>query len=360
MIELTPIQNSSNSPRLENDNSVTAHPSPHVEKPTPLRDRAIEVLNGVDRSLNGWMPNWILQTKMDELGRYIENKFSCFGEINQWLRSNGQGAWYSQLATYLVKLPLCAAYNVIHLLYEIVKGILQTVVHPLESLTRLAKMIIALLYALTLPETYCKIGAAMIGAGLGQALILDVPVSMIAMIIGGSLLAAGLSFGALKEAIVAEQGKKSAAVLDFFGKQLKQVPESFLTGFYMGLLIGGIRKAMASQQGRQQQIKLQNNSSIHTQAEAEAYAAEFIKNHHFPSSDSVYLDPSSGDVILKFSSEAADHFVIPPKGNEFISDLKIVLTPDGGGHAVVDWYNPWSDTPHSEFSYSFDEIGIRP
>lgn len=345
---------SENSVALSNSISLPSFENSSRTQESNWRDRAINVLNGVDNRLNRWMPNWTLQIKIDELGRYIEDKFSCFGEVDQWLRSNGQGAWYFQLATYLVKLPLRAAHNVIHLLYEIVKGAFQAVVHPLESPIRLAKMIIALLYAITLPGTYCKIGAGMIGAGLGQALILDIPVSTIAMIIGGAFLVSGLSFGALKEAIAAEQGKKGSAIFDFFGTQLKQLPESCLTGFFMGLLIGGIRKAMLPQQ------KLQGNALVRTQAEAESYAAEFVKNHHFPSPYSIQLD-SSGNVILRFDFEAINRFYIPPEGDSIVSDLKIVLTPDGGGHAVVDWYYPWyGDDNHSLIRYSLEQIRVQP
>jgi len=312
-------------------NTLSANTQPN------WKDRAIAVLNKGDVLLNGWMPNWILQTKIDELGRYIENKFSCFGALNQWLRSNGEGAWYLKLATFLAKLPLRAAHNIINLLYTVIKGILQTAVHPLEGLNNLAKLIVSLLYALTQPETYCKIGAGMIGAGLGQALVLNIPVSLIAMIIGGALLTAGLSFGALKAAVLAEKEKKADAAVNYLWEQVVQIPESFLTGFYMGLLIGGIRKAI--QQSQQKTMQLDSNHHATNLQEAQAYADKYIQQHSLPSSG-YFVQFNSGTITINWYDKL-DSFHVPPQPGLNLIGVKIVIPANGEIYTLVEWEPPF-------------------
>ena len=99
--------------------------------------------------------------------------------------------------------------------------------------------------------------------------------------------------------------------------------------------------------------------SVRTQAEAEAYAAEFVENHHLPSPCSIQLDPS-GNVILRFDLAAIDQFSLPPQRDFFVSDLEIVLTPDGSGYALVEQYYPWyGDDNHYDTRYSLEEIGVQ-
>lgn len=221
------------------ENLLTATPQ---NSPNTLANRSIRFLDGVDQKLEAICPNFFFQTKLDEIGRYIQNTFAPLTEFNHRLNSNGEGEWYKQLATFLVKLPMRAVRNIVQMFYTLIKEILYTAVHPLKSLTNLAKLFVNFLNELSKPANWSKIGAGIVGASLGQALAANTAVSGIGTGIGAAMICAGLSIETIKAAIEAEKGSKWQAVGEVCLSQLKQMPESMLTGFLMGLIMGSIQK----------------------------------------------------------------------------------------------------------------------
>ena len=210
--------------------------------------RLINQINNCERKLDELIPNNSIQKNIDSLVERLEKKFSPLYEFNKWLNSNGDGKWYQQLATFLVKLPARSVRNIIQLLYNIIKGIVYAATHPLKSLTHLAKMLIALAHELTKPEVWSKMGVGLIGAGLGQSLVTGDPMSVIEMGIGAAMVIGGVSVGALRAALEAEKDNRLEAAKQNLFSQAKELPESMLTGFCMGLITGAIQRAIRESQ----------------------------------------------------------------------------------------------------------------
>lgn len=272
-------------------------------------ERAITYLNRLDEKLEKRFPNFAFQNKIDEISRYIQNKFSFLNRFNDWLNSNGHGEWHSQLATFLAKLPVRVARNILNLIYSIVKGCLYTAVHPLKSLNHLARLLVLLCHALTKPETWSKMGAGIIGAGLGQGLITGNPISIIGLGIGGAMVVGGITVGSLKAAIEAVRGNKLQAVSQHLLFQMQELPESFLTGFCMGLLMGGIQRAFFSKK-----------YIVTDPKEAEKIAAKFVEDHNLRSCAYVTSDPS-GKITLHWNWETWGD------GWQY-GEAKLTLSPD--------------------------------
>lgn len=260
------------------------------------KERTVANLNDLDICLDNHIPNWLLQTKIDELGAYIQDTFSCLTDFNTWLRDNGNSNWFMQLATALVKLPMRVAHNIINLVYTLVKETLYLGLHPLKGLNSLAKLIVSLAHALTQPETWSKIGAGMIGGGLAHSVMFANPLPLITVAIGAGLMIAGISFGALKAAIYAEEGHSFKAATENFGSQLLQIPESALTGFCVGLIVAGIKKAWGTS------TIITNPSDVHSLQEAKSYADYFIQKNHLPPYSSVSYD-SAGNFTIEWGNQ---------------------------------------------------------
>lgn len=149
-----------------------------------------------------------------------------------------------KLALFLLALPFKAAKNIANLLYQTLKGIAYAVVHPIEGVGKLVKLIIKMINALVESKTWVMMGAGMVGTGLGQ-MVLGNPFAPIVTIVGAGIMALGLSVGAIFAAIEKEgYSSRTDAALDYLIKQGKQIPEAMMTGFLMGLLIGAIQKAV--------------------------------------------------------------------------------------------------------------------
>lgn len=207
---------------------------------------SINFLDNLDPKINEGFPQNILQTNIDSLASQIKEKFSSLPNFDQWLQENNATEWYTQLATYLVKLPPKAALNAINGLYNLISQALYVAVHPVAGLNSLAKSIILFLNELSKSENWAKMGAGSIGALTAQGLILGGPLSLIGLGIGGALIAGGLSAEYFTALSTAEEGAELDVLLDQIKKYAKQLPESFLTGVFTGLLIGGIRRAFSS------------------------------------------------------------------------------------------------------------------
>ena len=212
--------------------------------PINWADPYINFLGELDKKIDESFPQNILQTKIDSLASQIKQKFSPCEGFELWDHAT---EWYTQLATYLVKLPPKAAWNVVTALYNIISQALYMAVHPVKGLNCLAKDIIFLLNELAKPETWAKMGAGSIGMLTAQGMILGGPISLIGLGIGGALMAGGIFADTVPLLLaVGPEGKGLNLLFDKIKVYAKELPESLLTGVFMGLLIGGIRRAFAS------------------------------------------------------------------------------------------------------------------
>lgn len=259
---------------------------------------ALTVLNKWDDDLETQLPNFAIQNKIDKIGNLIAKHFAALDPFNKWLDDNGHGSWPEQLAIFLAKLPMRAARNVVQLLYEIIKNILHSAVHPLKSLNHLAKLMVALATALTEPETWSRAGIGIIGTHLGQSVITGNPLSVISVGIGAALALSGLSLGTLKTAIIAQKGNRGQAVKQYISQMAKELPETALTALCIGFLLGGIQRILF-----RSQLKNHRISNIE---EAKRHADEFIKKHNLPSPRSVYLN--NGKIVMRWSPEQMKAF----------------------------------------------------
>ena len=207
-------------------------------------DPIINSLDELDGTLDKIFPNGDIQNTMDALGHQIKQEFSNLAKFDQWLEENGATDWHEQLATYLVKLPIRSARNVIGALYSVISTALYLSVHPMKGINHLAKEVIILMESLSKPEVWSKIGAGSIGAIAGQSFILGNPISLMGFGIGGALILAGVTVDSLTAAINAEKGKELHATKEKLKHYAAKLPENVLTGFFMGMLIGGIRRAV--------------------------------------------------------------------------------------------------------------------
>lgn len=196
------------------------------------------------------------------------------------------------MAIFLVKLPFKAARNILKLLYNFVKAAIYAVNHPLKSLTKMAKYLVEIVYQLTEPETWSLIGAGMIGFSAGQALTGN-PLSVIGFIIGAALLLGGISIGALRSALKAEEGNVKDEVLKNLTKQAKAAMESASTAFVMGLILGAIQKCIYDKT-----VPTYRVTSIE---EAQKFAEQFIKDNGLPAFDTVQIDPA-GNIIIHWKN----------------------------------------------------------
>lgn len=283
-------------------------------------ERIIRNLNRIEIALDEEIPNFPIQEKIDKIGQFIEKKLDRLGIFNQWLDSNGHGKWYQQLATFLAKLPMRAVRNIVRLLYNIVKSALFAAVHPLKALNNLAKLLVNLIHELTKPATWSKIGAGIIGASLGHALVTGNPLSVIGLGVGAAMVIGGLSVGALKAAVQEEQGKRLQAVANAVWGQIKQLPEPALTGFVMGLITGGIERAI-----QKSALSKPKNYTVSDPQEAQKYADQFIKDHNLPEYTHVELDPS-GNIIIHWDRY---FYHEGPKGvTVSVSRAELILQPN--------------------------------
>jgi len=345
---------------IENTNYADAIHS-EVSSSITLSDRIVAHLNKWDTELDAKMPNFVIQEKIDKIAGELEQKFSAFTDFNTWLNSNDQGNWYHQLATFLVKLPVRAVRNIINLLYSIIKGILYSVTHPLKSANHAVHLLALLALELSKPETYTKIGAGMMGTSLGHCLIAGNPLSILGLGIGAAMIVGGLSFGALKAAIES-QGFVGAKLN--LSTQLEQLPEALLTSFFMGLLIGGVRKAIYEKQA---QAVAEANME-----KANEYAKEIMEAIYGDDASitDVQID-SSGNVIVQTIETSDDSFIKSMESTWEINSLganlnssivkfssietTITITPHPGIMEGVDY--PWDNLSLSEgFPGVFDPL----
>lgn len=223
------------------------------EQPKKIHGYCIEKLTSFDETLDHALPNWIFQSVMDKAGQNIQQKIDQVGQyiraqlrihvsFNEWLNQNDKETWYEQLDIYLCKLPLKTIYNIVSLLSRIIKSACYAVVHPLKAFNHLAQFLISIAYSFTQPETWCLLGAGLISSSAGQSLMSGNPLFLLGIAIGSTLTVSGLALSAVKAAIEAEEGSKLESAKNAAKALLKQLPETMLVSFCIGLLIGKIQQ----------------------------------------------------------------------------------------------------------------------
>jgi hypothetical protein len=181
-----------------------------------------------------------------------------------------------------------SARNVIRLAYNMVKLLLYIAVHPLKGTSHLLQMIVVLIHEFTFPETWTRLGAAMLGAGLGQGLIISLPISQLALWGAGILILGGLALGMLQAALHAEKGEKFERLKDNGWEQIKGLPEAFLTGFCTGLVVGGVEKGIDDMHTRAVSKGVRPTNPTHSpQQEALEYSDELVERYKLPEYDDV-------------------------------------------------------------------------
>lgn len=267
------------------ETTQTSQPTTPIK---PLFERAMTYLQSIDSKLDE-VPTLYIQDKLDAIGAWIEAKFAPLERFNNWINSCGDGAWYQQLAMFLVKLPMRAVRNIVQILYSIVKQLAYTIAHPLKAANKLAKMLVSLAQELAKPETWTKVGVGIIGVSLGSAATSGNPLSIFGVVIGAAMTLAGLGYGTVKAAVGAQQDKKNEVIKQHLLTQLKDLPESFLTGFILGLIMGGIQKS--SQQHDQNAFRVADSKS------AQEWVDKYTSYNSLPKPQSVTYQSGSIDVV---------------------------------------------------------------
>lgn len=167
-------------------------------------------------------------------------------EFNKWMDSNGNGEWYEKLGIALAKMPLRTVRAVLAQVYLILKSLTYSLVHPLKAMHAAAGFIVDLIYALTKGETYSKMGAGMVGAALGQPLVLLQPPVVIGLAVGSVLVISVLVHDILKTLVNAEEGcgwEDVKAMLK--DKHFRPISEAFAVGLLTGIAAGIISRIFA-------------------------------------------------------------------------------------------------------------------
>ncbi len=284
------------------------------------KDRLIAVLDKGEAKLEKLMPNFKIQNDFDVLWQELNQHkvHPDMAKFNSWLRDNGQGAWYTQLATYLLKLPLRAACNVMHLLFNFIKLAVkiavcvptQIAMHPLKAPIKLAKLLVQLIHNLAQPETWSKIGMGLMGSSLGYAAISGGSLGVITLGIGAALTIGGISLGTIKTALIADRRALWHDVKTYLLEQAKQLPEDFLTGFCTVMFLEGIHQVMRGIQ----KLHHANMYSIAKRNSRIAFSKEqvdaFYHKHPYPHYDRIKYNNNS--VSISWHHRTFDRFGLPP------------------------------------------------
>jgi hypothetical protein len=210
-------------------------------------------------------PAWhkrALQT-IEEVGQEIgirRSTFKCQERLDHFYAKNIQPIFNSSLiqkvdnfltyhgdesaGVFVGKLIPRALRNVVVLAFSILKVGVRAIVHPMQTLFDLLQFVVVLAHAMTLPETYTGLGAGFIGASAGQVILAPGPQVVIGLMIGAALITFGLIFGAIKAAATAEEGHRWEAVCHQLWHQIREMPEAAMTGFFVGLILGGVEQVI--------------------------------------------------------------------------------------------------------------------
>ena len=315
------------------DTSTIRKTEGEVKKSKDWRERGVGFFANWEKKLDEKIPDFKLQKILDEFGKELENVIIP-KNFNKWLDQPFKGKWYKQLWPYLLKLPFKAVRNILRIIYNVFKGISYGFVHPLKAFTKFGAFLVNFTYALTQPDTYSKIGTGMIGAALGHALVTGNPFSITGIAIGGGILVFGLAFGGIKSLVTAEKGKKLEDLKEQLWKQVKAIPESLLTGFLVGVLIGGIQRAI-------QEIKASTRTTKYgiERPEIDDHIHEYLEKNDFPDPTYTQYNPDTGEYVLVYKGDELAELLKTEqaglyrfKPNSDIGLLK--LSPEGAKLAI--------------------------
>lgn len=211
---------------------------PLVEKPA-WHQTAILTLNQVGKKLEKVMPNGCLQNGLDNFyTRAIEPiiNSSLIQEFSNYVKPEESESF----GIIIKKLPSRVLRNLVVVLYGIIQVPIRLAVHPLKTSIEILQFLVILAHALTLPETWTGLGAGFIGAAVGQALFAPGPQVLLALMIGSAFILFGLALGAYQAARRAEEGQCLKEIGEQLKHQFKEMPEAFVTGFFVGVLLGNL------------------------------------------------------------------------------------------------------------------------
>ncbi len=352
-------------PVSDKKNSVEPHQGSFFEriahatenKRVSLIGRALRLIDRADTYLDTHIPALPHQKAIDRLSAVIEKRFSFLNACTAWVYKDSDGVWYRQLATCLAKLPLRSALNIVRMLYAIVREILYFAVHPLHSVLRLAKLCINLLDALTTPETWAHIGAGMVASSCGYSLVTATPFPLIGAVIGGALLIGGISIGVLKQALLAETGKKWQAVGGFLSLQNRKIPEAALTGFLMGLIVGGIQRL----------AQTHSKEILFTPDTAKEFVENFVKKNNLPYPSIVRLENGGKEIFVDWGSldthcllngnPLSSYCPIPYSNHLTVDHMWLHLTPSRAS-GLICWKHTYGASWDFERVFSFPHFNL--
>lgn len=301
--------------------------------------RAVSKVQEWEQSLDEYMPPNELQTALDDfytdhLKPLLDNPRAQ--KINDWIDSNGQDQWYKQLCTFLLKLPVRVARNVLRLVYNVVKAAIYTLVHPVHAFFKLLQFLIQIIDALSKPATWTKVGAGMIGAAVSQFLLTAGPQSIILLGIGAGMLFVGLVTGAVSAAISAKKDKGEAVKKEVWN-HLKSIPESMLTGLIMGMLFGAIRAELQHHPAQPQQMTLSSHHPDHHTLAVNADHSAGTTDHSTATSHtdtSGAMAPQYHHPDLTTAQNYVNNTFIPE--HDYTPPTSVTVNPDNGD-IIITW-----------------------
>lgn len=154
-------------------------------------------------------------------------------DFNAWLKDYAKDKpWYKELVDFLVKLPLRVARNIVKTFCQLIQTLLYTAIHPLEAMVSVLRFLTDFIHSLRLEETWINMGASLMGAMVGAALIPGNPFSILGFAIGAAFVLGGISCKVIRN--YKNLGK--------LRQSFKQIPEFFLTSMVLGTITGALRR----------------------------------------------------------------------------------------------------------------------
>ncbi|MBA3816124.1 MAG: hypothetical protein H0X29_06325 [Parachlamydiaceae bacterium] len=269
--------------------------------------RVVKKLDDWDTVLDKWIPPLEIQNSYDLMIKKISQELSSpntnWDKFNTWLDDSGQSHWFSQLATFLAKLPLKSARNILRLMGNIIKMAVLTsteiVIHPMKAIVKIVKLLVELVNALIKPETWTRLGVGLVGSSLATLTATSNPLAVVSTGIGASLGIIGISAGTLKTILVAQKDKRFSNLQDYLIEQAKTVSEDLLTSYCLGLLLlatqrivrccqemyyDKLNKCALDQLNSQNQNIIDSSKNIYTDQQQNV----FLKKHGLPKAE-IYI-----------------------------------------------------------------------
>lgn len=313
----------------------------HEQVPATWHKRAITKINEYQDKILPHIPG---VTAADAFAKRIDDQFKDIVEKLRGHLKKDFKHWLKDLAFFVATLPAVAAINVIEAIYNMIAFILSTAAHPAEAGFKIAKMLVNFANELTKPESYTKFGAGMLGAALGQAAVGN-PWSVVGIGLGIALMAVGLTAEAVLAAYRAENGKKWAAAEAAFCNRIVELPVLLLTGFYMGLIFGGIQKAANENAIRKAEQERAAVSAEHSQARLKEIGEKFVKENNLTAGriDTTSY-PDRGMVVTRYSGDQLDKLLqVRPDithGIDHVTSVNFAQSNTSSYYTVVQesWY----------------------